>query len=440
VRRASRERQHKIDTVTDGRLQGNRPALSGFTIILVATAISGVASYVVTWLVPREIGLAGYAIFAVFWSAIYLVVGALSGIQQEITRGTHPTHATAATVSRARNFAAIAGATVFAVVVASAPLWAERVFPSEGWLLVWPLAIGTASYVAVAVLGGSLYGIARWKPLALLMILDALLRLAAISLILVFTTEVAWLAWAVAVPFPLALVIAWPFIRRSIIGRSQLDVGYRALTWNVARTIAAAASTGVMVSGFPLLLGLTSRGENSAVLGLYILTITLARAPLIVVAMSLQNYFIVTFRDNRETFWPQFLRLEGFVLGGGVLLALVGWLLGPAVFHLLFPGSLQPQGWFIAVLILSSALVGSLCISGPAVLARSRHLIFTTGWAAAAIVTIVALVLPLDFTGRTVSALISGPLAGLLVHGIYLARLARRPNIPSENVEPSALL
>jgi predicted membrane-bound mannosyltransferase len=64
--------------------------ISGFAIILIATATSGVAAYVMAWLVPNVIGLASYATFAVFWSAIHLVVGALFGIQQEVTRGTHP--------------------------------------------------------------------------------------------------------------------------------------------------------------------------------------------------------------------------------------------------------------------------------------------------------------------------------------------------------------
>ena len=50
------------------------------------------------------------------------------------------------------------------------------------------------------------------------------------------------LAWAVALPFPLAIVLLWPAIRRGFVGRSELDVGYRALSWNVARTVVASGS------------------------------------------------------------------------------------------------------------------------------------------------------------------------------------------------------
>jgi hypothetical protein len=147
---------------------------------------------------------------------------------------------------------------------------------------------------------------------------------------------------------------------------------------------------------------------------------------LIVIAMSLQSYFIVTFRDDAEHFWRQFLRLQALIVGAGIVLALAGWLLGPWVFGLLFPGSLRPDGSFIAVLVLSSALVGSLCVSAPAVLARSQHFVYSAGWVVAAMVTVVALTLPLDFTTRTLLALLSGPVAGLIVHASYLAVAGRR--------------
>ncbi len=416
--------------VTEVMPAGRRALLSGLTIILTATIVSGVVSYVVTWLVPRHIGFADYTIFAVFWASLYLVVGALFGVQQEVTRGTTLLETGAPRqISRARNFGAVAALIVFASIVATAELWVHAVFPVEGWNLVWPLAVGTASYVLVAVLAGSLYGVAAWKPLALMMTTDAGLRLAAIAATLAFTSNVVALAWAAVAPFPVALAVLWPLIRRSIVGRSQLDVGYRALTWNVARTIVAAASAGIMVSGFPLLLGLLSRGAPKAVVGLYILTITLVRAPLIIISMSLQSYFVVTFRDELHGFWKRFLAIEALVIASGIVLAGVGWLLGPFVFGFLFPGQLRPEGWFIAVLVLSSALVGALAISAPAVLARSQHFVYSAGWVASAVVTIAVVALPLDFGLRTVLALVIGPVAGLIVHGTYLIRATTRSAI-----------
>lgn len=410
------------------------PRLSGFAIILIATAIAGVASYAVTILIPNQIGLAEYAIFAVFWSSIYLVVGALGGIQQEVTRATLPaTPGVTHFASRARRFGIIAGLVVAVAVAGTAPLWVRSVFPTEGWSLVWPLAVGAASYVMVAVLAGSLYGVIAWVPLALMITVDAVLRLVCLSITLALTHDIVALAWAVALPFPVTLLVLWPIIRGSIVGRSQLDVGYRALSWNVARTVVAASATAVMVSGFPLLLGLTSHSEAQGVLGMFIVTITLTRAPLIVVALSLQSYFVVHFRDNAAHLWRHFLGILGVVLAAGAVLAAAGWLLGPAVYHFLFPNQLQPDAPFFAILVGSSVLVAALCVTAPAVLARSKHFVYSAGWVAAAVATIGALLLPLDFASRTVTALVVGPSVGLIVHGAYLVSAGlreRRHNLP----------
>jgi hypothetical protein len=395
--------------------------LSGFAIILIATAIAGVASYAVTILVPNRIGLAEYAIFAVFWSSLYLMVGALGGIQQEVTRATLlAAPGSSPGASRARRFGIIAGILAFVTIAASAPLWARSVFPTEGWNLVWPLAVGAASYVMVAVLAGTLYGVTAWVPLALMISIDALLRLVCLSITLTLTRDIVALAWAVAVPFPVTLLVIWPIIRGSIVGRSQLDVGYRALGWNVARTVVAASATAVMVSGFPLLLGLTSGTESRGALGMFIVAITLTRAPLIVIAMSLQSYLIVHFRDIALHFWRHVVGILGLAMAAGALLAAAGWLLGPAVYHFLFPDKQQPEGPFFAILVGSSALVAALCITAPAVLARSQHLIYSVGWVAAALATIVSLVLPLDFASRTITALLVGPSVGLIIHGAFL--------------------
>lgn len=401
-----------------------RPAaskLDGFVLIVVATVITGVAGYLVTWLVYRQIGPAPYALFAIFWAALYLVIGGLSGIQQEITRATHTVEFGSRTrPSRARNFAAVVAIVVFVGVIATATLWVEPVFPQVGWPLVWPLAVGAASYVLVATLCGSLYGVTQWRSLALMISVDGLLRLAMFVAGLAITHDIVVLAWIVALPFPLAVMLLWPVIRKEFVGRSELDVGYRVLTWNVSRTVLASISTAVLVSGFPLLLGVTAQAEDPALVGELIFTITLTRAPLIVTVMSLQSYFIVRFRDQPGTWWRTFLGAQGVVIVGAVVLATLGWWLGPAVFSWVSGAPVSLDGTIIAILVASSALVAALCISAPAVLARSQHFVYSLGWVAAAVVTIVVMVMPMDFLMRVSLALLIGPVAGLIVHLAWL--------------------
>ena len=403
------------------RLGLRKQKLSGLTYIVAGTLFAGIAAYAVTWLIPRSVGLAQYGVFAVFWGALYLVISALFGIQQEVTRGTTKATLAPKTARSAKNFALVAALMVFLSVTVTSFFWANSVFPTHGLDLVWPVAVGAVSFVFVAVLSGSLYGIEAWPQLAAIVILDAILRLLAVVITLQLTSDIVALAWAVVLPFALTIILLWPFIRKSNLRQSSLDVGYMSLTWNVFRTVIASASTGVMVSGLPLLIGLTSRGEPSDIIGLYILTITLSRAPLVVIAMSLQSYLIVYFREHYLSFWPTFAKLQLIVFGIGAVLASAGWLWGPAVFEFLFPGEIAPGGGLIAILVFSSSLMGSLFVSAPAVLALSKHLIYSAGWVFAALTTAAALTLPIEFGQRIVIALLAGPIAGIAIHTSFLA-------------------
>lgn len=400
--------------------------LSGFTLILAATALAGIAGYVITWLVPRVIGVAEYAEYAIFWSSLYLVIGALAGIQQEVTRATTPApEPQLASGKRAARFAIVSAVSVFAIISLSALLWARFVFPTNSSGLVWPLAVGTAAYTLTAVVGGSLYGISEWRTIFALVTMDGLLRLATVGIALAVSGNVVVLAWAVVCPILITLAVLGPWAWRRLSGRTRMDVGYPRLSWNVARTIVAAGSTGIMVSGFPLVLGVTSPGAPSGVLGLLILSITLTRAPLIIVVMSLQNFLVVFLRERMTSFWKGFAMIQALIVAAGVLLAVLGGIAGPLVFGLLFPGEKTPAGWFIAVLVISSALVASLSAGGAATLARNAHSVYSGGWITAALATVAALLLPLDLVPRCVTALLVGPSAGLAVYIVFFIRSRR---------------
>jgi O-antigen/teichoic acid export membrane protein len=385
-----------------------------------------VLGYVITWWVAREIGFASYATFATFWAFLYLLVGSLSGFQQEFTRATRPVAHTAE--RRANRFALIASALIFVIVAATSPLWVDHLFPLEHYALVWPLALGTASYVLVAILSGVLYGTSRWRPLAAMIVIDPVLRLSALVVALLFTRDIAVLAWAVALPLPLTFTVVWSVIRRQLAGRFVVDVGYRQLSWNALRIVVAAAALSLMVSGFPLVLGATSKSDPRAAVGLLILAITLTRAPLIVTVMSLQGLLIVRFRDHAATFAKTLFALLGFVLGVAAILAVLGWTAGPPVFSFLFPNEVTPPGWLLAVLVGSSALVAAMCVTASATLARSQHFFYSIGWVSAAIITVIALLLPMGLVPRTLLALVAGPIAGLVVHGFGLAVGWRTPH------------
>lgn len=413
--------------------------LSGFPAIVLATAAAGIIGYVIMWLVTQRAGAAGYAVFAVFWSAVYLVIGAASGVQQEITRATRPVSGPVQEHPRvARNFAIGGFATIVVAIVATSPIWIGPVFAGS-WALVPPLAVAAGSYVFVAVLSGSLFGISSWGAVAALIALDAVLRLVLLGVLLIFTTDPVALAWGVAAPFPLTMLLLWPVVRGRIIGRSDIDVGYRQLTWNVVRTVVAAASVGLLVSGFPVLLRITSSDEPASSLGVIIFAITITRAPVIVSLMALQSFLIVRFRDAGSAFWRRLTSVCLLVLAVGAPVALAGWLWGPQVFAIVFGDSYRLDGWLIAVFVLSSVLVGLMTVVGSATLASNRHFAFSVGWLIAAGVTVVAMFLPFPFETRLVTAILVGPVSGLVFLFSALA-FAPRPQDdgrPILEVDPS---
>ncbi|WP_403023525.1 hypothetical protein [Salinibacterium sp. GXW1014] len=417
----------------------NRGTGGGATQIVAATVVAGVAGYLVTWLVYRVVGPAPYALFAIFWATIYLVVGALSGIQQEVTRATHAiAPGSRHRASRSRDFGVLAASLVVILTVATAPLWVDAVFPAQGWALVWPLAVGTGAYVLVATLSGTLYGVSQWRSLALMISIDGVLRLLLVGVMLTVADDIVALAWAVALPFPLAIMLLWPVIRRGVVGRTDIDVGFGRLSWNVARTMLAAVSTAVLVSAFPLLLGVTSRGADAALIGELVFTMTLTRAPLVVSVMALQGYFIVQFRERLEG-WVRFLLIIlGVLLLGGLLLALAGWWLGPAVFQFVSGAPVTLDGGVIAIMVASSVLVGALSVSGSAVLGRGGHLAYSTGWLLAALATVVIMALPIDdIILRVCAATLVAPLVGLATHAAWLlATAGRMPRRTSSEVLP----
>lgn len=393
----------------------------GAVLILLATVIAGGCGYVANVLVgATRSSPADYVVFGVFWSALYLVVSTLSGIQQEVTRATHarPVGEIATTANPVRNFALAAAVVAFAAVVGSSLLWGGAVFPDTGWTFVLPIAVGGASYVIVAAVAGTLYGLSVWWGIALLIVVDGVLRLIGIVVAVVFGWGDAAVAWAVVLPFPLTPVILWWVLRRTVVGRAVLDVGYPALIRNVASTILASAAIGLMISGFPLILRVTSPGASETEMGTLVYAINLVRAPLVVVVLSLQSYMVVRFRNAPHHAVAVFFRLAGVIAAVAVIAAVVAWFVVPPLLRLF---DYDLDGWVVTGLVLSSGLLGILCVSGPLALSRSQHGVYTAGWVAAVLVTIGVLLLPGDLSTRMVVALAVGPGVGVVTHVIGIA-------------------
>ena len=115
-------------------------------------------------------------------------------------------------------------------------------------------------------------------------------------------------------------------------------------------------------------------------------------------------------------------RILALIAGGGAVLAVLAWWLGPPVFALLTARPVSIDGLALAMFVVSSALVAALAAAGAAVLTRSSHTYYVIGWAMAALVTAALLLLPIDLLPRIALALLLAPVAGLAVHLFALTR------------------
>jgi len=399
----------------------------GAPSILAATLVAGVAMYLATLYVYRELGSEAYVLFAAYWSLLYLVVGSLSGVQQEITRATRVIDIQSRSKSNNTKWFAIAMSSLVAVViVASSFLWASPLLGESGQLLVLPFALGAASYVIVAALAGSLFGLSRWTSIALMSAFDGLLRLGLLVIALAFTDDVVILAWCVSLAFPLAIAILWPFTRKGFINTSQLDVSIKRLSLNISQTLAASTSAALIINGFPLLVVFASKGQDPSFVGDLILTITIIRAPLIVIALSMQSYLVVKFRDRTSsTLGPVFAIIASIAISTS-LVSIFGYQVGPDFLAVLTGRPLLIQGNLFSLVLLSSGLVAAMVASGANLLAKGKHIFYSGGWLVAALVSVIAISLPIAFSERVLTSLILGPIGGLLVFLVSGALLSKR--------------
>ncbi|MFB8893898.1 hypothetical protein [Microbacterium plantarum] len=392
-------------------------ARSGLALVLGATAIAGAAGYIIQAAVPA-FAPDEYLTFTVTWSAIYLIVGGMAGVQQEVTRSAFP----AAAPGSGRGGGVVAGfagaASVVAVVVVfgTAFLWGPTALGEDFAAVLPPILVATAAYTLVAVLSGVYYGARRWVSAAGMTVTDALLRVVLIVVVMILGLSGPAYAWATAVPFVGSVMLLWILSGRRAMRDVDFDVDVSQLLRNSVSTVGAALATGVMISGLPLLLGITSRGLPEMQLTALILILTLTRAPLVIPLLALQSYLVVTFRDQPDLAIRRTLVWGAGLVGATIVLAVAGSFIGPWIVEFAYgPDYALPAALF-GLIIASAGMTALLCLTGPAVLAAGGHRAYVAGWALSSIVLVIGLfVVPAD-VWSTVAVICAAPVLGVVVH------------------------
>lgn len=394
--------------------------------VTASTVVAAASGYLVLLLAARALGAAGYASFAVFWAAYGMVTGAQNGQLQETTRAIRSAGGSDAAVGfwrRPLGVNVAIGVALGVLVLTTSPIWASRVFDADVALSVGLLTVGVVSFAVYAHLSGALSGTLSWRPFAMLLSVDALIRLAgAIAAFAIGLSLNAFLVITVAGSVSWLVLVATSPAARRVIGLGA-DVSVRDFTANSLTAMAAALASAVLVMGFPVLIRITAPGsDDTAVIGAVILAITLTRAPLLVPLNSFQGVLITRFVDRRHRLAAALGIPFAVVAGVGAVGAAAAWAIGPWLLTTVFGGGYHLPGITLAWFTIGASMLALLTITGAGVLAVGRHRWYALGWWTATAASIGLLFLPLGVQGRVSVALIAGPIVGI---GIHLAASTR---------------
>jgi O-antigen/teichoic acid export membrane protein len=405
----------------------------------VATAVTALCGYLVLYLAARDLDPTGFSVFGVFWGAFGLVTGAANGLLQEATREVRsaryevsspppeplrPRGSSVGPQTHPLRVAAVIGVAAGLVIAGSAPLWAGHVFVEARILSVVLLSVGLAGFCLHATLLGMLAGAGRWTQYGSLMVTDAGMRVALAAATFAMSWGLVGYLWATvcgAVAW-LVMLVASPTTRAA----AQLVASGDTATFlrGAAHAIAAAGASAILVMGFPVLLKATS-GNLGATGGVVILAVTLTRAPLLVPLTAMQGNLIAHFVDQRTERMRALVGPAAVVVGLGAVGVVAAGLAGPWLLRVFFGADYRADGALLAWLTAAAVSIALLTLTGAATVAAAMHRAYSLGWIGATVASTLLLLLPLELETRTVVALLTGPLVGIVVH-VAALRLVRQ--------------
>lgn len=403
----------------------------GLARVIPALVLSSVLGYGIQLLAPFLLGSLEYVEFSAFWSALFLGVAALSGVQNEVARSSLPEGSSAAAESLRRyavvvGFGAAVGGAIGGAVVGG------LLGSDDSGEIAVAMALGLGGFVILAIQTGTLYGAGRWTGVALAIIADPGLRalvflaIAAFALAGSDTVPLGTLLLATVLPFIGAAIVVWWGGGRATVRAVFIEQTWARLLRNSFHTVAAATALGFVAAGMPLVIAAIGQGEEPSVIAGAVLAVVLLRAPLVSPMLALQSYLTVTFRDAPSLARRRSLLLTaGLLLAGGIAALAVAW--GAQVADdLLSPLYTLPPVWVLVAIVFAAALVGIQSIAGAAALARGSHRVYSLGWVTTAAGVLVTALLPLPFEVRLTVALTLPVAVGLAVHLLGLSLAGRR--------------
>lgn len=404
---------------------------SSAAVVGVGAVVSALSGFLIITLSARFLTTTENSGFMTFWAALFFVFGVLTGIQNEVTRAVRVELRQSSQVGVTSPLVAALGfgAVVSVGVVGLTPvlLRAFRTLdtPSLAIILMAGATVLFSGHLATV---GALSGFGRWRGVAALTGGEAVVRLLLTVCAAVTVSGVAGFEMA-AVGATLTWVVfaaSSRRVRKAL--HLKVSLAYRSLTARVGQAMAASAANALLVTGFPLLMSVTSDPGVYANAAPLLVAVSVTRAPLLMPIGAFQSMIITWFVDNDSSTERNLLpRLVLAITATGVLGALAAAAVGPTLMQFIFGAAYRSSPWILAALVIDAAMLALLVLGGAIALALDLHSLNTLGWYVAVVVAVAVMMLPVSLESRTIGALFLGPVVGSVVHlgGVSRARLSR---------------
>ena len=392
-----------------------------------ASAIAAVSGYLILVITARALGPERNADFLLFWALMFGMFGVLGGLQQETTRsvrsaelGTLPSPRPARVVRSSLLVGLAAGA----VVAATSFIWSVPALGSGSWPVVVALCLAAPAFAGHSAMVGALTGHRSWRVYTALVSSEAMVRLLLVVLVVLAgaTTHGLEIASSAAAAVWTIFIVVSSTARRAARATGDCDSGQ--FLNRSGHAMVAAASSAVLVVGFPVLLRLTTSSLEWTTAAPLLLAISLTRAPLMMPLNAYQGVAISHFLSEQDKGIAVLLRPAAVILGVGALGAAGAYVVGPFIMVAFFGPAYHVSGLLLAGLTLAAVSLALLTLTGSAVLATGRHRVYAVGWFLGSAASVALLMTGLPLSSRAVLSLCVGPLLGI---GIHLSALSKGP-------------
>ncbi len=420
------------EALRSGTGTGEKTASRGNVSFVGLSSIFAAASgYAIFVLAARVLPVDQNADFLAFWGVLFGLFGVLTGLMHEATRAVKSASIKART--DADRGAPIIGASLLigaiaaAAVAASGAWWMPGLFQSSTVFLWVGLSLAVLLYAGHVGLAGTLGGRENWSRYAALTTAESGVRLVVVAAVALFGFGLGGLELAALSGTLVWLVFVFATARGRTTLSQRADVGLGEYLRRCGYSMATAASSAVLITGFPALIKLMSDDAEFAGAAPLLLAVSLTRAPILIPLQAFQGLVMTRLMGSGRQPHRVLLAPLGLIAVAGLVAGVLAAIIGPSIM-LIFGPSYAIDGLWIGLLTVDAALLAVITLTGTAALSAGQHRIYLAGWFTATVVSVALLTVPAPLDLKVVCSLAAGPLAGSAVHlwGLWADR--RRGN------------